>query len=149
MMRCKSNLLTGGLVLVAFAVAVATADAAGSVGNNVTATVEGSNELVITGDEGNNSITIFSVNSVHLIVGRGGTTVNNRPFALLRGELTTTVIDMGAGDDSVVIATALDADATLEAEGGLGEDTLEVKGEIDVDAVLVISGFETLIPPDL
>jgi hypothetical protein len=123
--------------------------------SNVTAEVQfdeedEDNALVISGDTGNNFIVIVDVGPFRLVVGLNGTTVNDQAFDFFsKRDLQDTLIDMGAGDDHVVIVSRIAGEEEFEAEGGLGDDTILALEEIDVEEGVMISGFETIIPEDL
>jgi hypothetical protein len=122
---------------------------------NVTAEVQvdeedGDNALVIAGNVASNAIAIVDVGNFRLVVGVGGTTVNGRTFAFFsKDNLLDTFIDMGAGDDLVVVVSDIIGEEEFEAEGGDGEDTIRALGEISVEEGVELSGFETIIPEDL
>ena len=127
----------------------------GGTPNNVTAAVEpdpddGDDSLVITGNTTNNSILIFDLLNHRIVFGLNGTTVNSSTFAAfsLRTPLDDTFIDMGSGDDTVIVVTAIVGEEFV-AEGGIGTDTIAALATIDVEEGVVLTGFETIIPDDL
>jgi hypothetical protein len=158
-MRCHFLLaaafLTAGSVVPAADRPHANYGGGGGTPNNVTAAVEpdeddGDDSLVITGNSANNSILIFDLLNHRIVIGFNGTTVNGTRFSTfsLRSPLDDTFIDMGAGDDTVVVVTAITGDEFV-AEGGLGDDEIRALATIDVEEGVELSGFETVIPDDL
>lgn len=108
------------------------------------------NQLVINGDVNANSIAIVDVGNFRLLIGLNGTTVNGKTFDFFsKDNLLDTVIDMGGGNDLVVVVSAIVDEEEFVAEGGAGNDVIIALSEITVEEGVTLSGFEVIIPNGL
>lgn len=119
---------------------------------NVTALVRqngGDQQLVITGDGEANHIVVCDLKNTRFVAGVNGTLVNHQPIVhFSKRNLVDTRIDMGPGDDQVMVATAIVGESEFEAEGGLGNDLFRARETISVAGDVKLTGFETIIPPE-
>lgn len=111
----------------------------GTGAGNVTASVVNGN-LQITGDASANTVIIYSDNSGGTWVsGAGSTLVNggHSPFAV--GAVGNAVVDLGSGDDQLVIfGSAVNAAASISVETGIGNDAVAIS-DINTAAAITIS----------
>jgi len=145
--RSSLTLFTAALALGGLALAPAKSYAAST---HVTAKVQTDTEdndkqLVITGDAGANQIVIIDVGNRRFVVGLNGTLVNGQSTASFsKTDLQDTIIDMGGGNDLVIVASAISGEE-FEADGGAGDDTFIALQDLTIQDGANID-FETVRP---
>ena len=111
---------------------------------NVTAAINGAGELVVTGDNKSNDVTVFVNGSFDtIVIAVPGTTVNGGTADVNFGNsLPDIVISTGNGEDNVVVGGTVDQNVSITT--GNGGDRVEVNNggfsDTDVDDLTIDTG---------